>query len=351
MAITVSPAQLETLLEHAIPAGINVLVTGAPGIGKTHILKGATKKAKADLILSHPATEDPTDAKGLPYADIAKGVANFLPFGQLSQAIKAKKRTVWFLDDLGQATPAMQAAYMQLLWGGEVNGHKIPDCVTFVAATNRRIDKAGAQGILEPVKSRFGTIVELETSIDDWSRWAFANSIPPILVAFLRYRPQLLSDFKPTADLTNSPSPRTWERIAQWEALKLPQDVELAAMSGAVGEGAAGEYLAFRKMASQLPNLDGVLMNPKKAPIPTEPSELYAMCMGLARKATVGNFDRVLTYAERLATEAQRGEFGVLLIRDVQRFDEDGAIQHTHAFTQMALGPIGALMDGRDIAA
>jgi hypothetical protein len=354
--IKVKPSQLITLLAAFIKAKVNVLITGAPGIGKSDIIAQAAALAGADLILSHPAVEDPTVVAGLPWLNGAKkDEATFLPFGNLALAIKAKKLTVWDLEDLGQSTPAMQAAYMQLLLAKEVNGHKLSPHVTFVASTNRRTDRSGVSGILEAVKSRFGTIVELEVDVNDWTQWAFANNIPTLMVAFIRYRPELLSKFVPTADLTNSPSPRTWSHVAKIEAMNLPQEIEMAAMGGAVGEGPAGEYLAFRKMAATLPNLDAIILNPQKAKIPSEASELYATCMGLARKATATNFQSILTYATRLYTEGSagipRGEFAVLLIRDVQRFDEDGAIQHTHAFTQMAIGPIGALMDGRDIAA
>ena len=66
-----------------------------------------------------------------------------------------------FLDDLGQAPMSVQAAAMQLILARRINGFKISDKVIFMAATNRREDKAGVTGILEPVKSRFAWIVEL----------------------------------------------------------------------------------------------------------------------------------------------------------------------------------------------
>src|SRR5271156_851581 len=160
-----TPKQLSAFLSRAIPARLPILITGAPGIGKSDIVAAAAVDAKADLILSHPAVADPTDAKGLPWPGKNGTEATFLPFGELAQAIKAKNPTVWFLDDLGQASPAVQASFMQLLLARRVNGHVLPDCVTFVAATNRRADRAGVSGILEPVKSRFATIVELVATI------------------------------------------------------------------------------------------------------------------------------------------------------------------------------------------
>ena len=100
-----TPSQLKAFLVSAIKARINVLITGAPGIGKTEIIDEARREAGADLITSHPAIEDPTDAKGLPWPNNGTGEASFLPFGNLARALKATTLTVWDLEDLGQANP------------------------------------------------------------------------------------------------------------------------------------------------------------------------------------------------------------------------------------------------------
>lgn len=100
------PSELTTLLAGSIPAGLPLLIVGAPGVGKSQIVEAAAKSAGADLITSHPAVSDPTDAKGLPWVAADHESARFLPFGELARAVKATTPTVWFLDDLGQAPPA-----------------------------------------------------------------------------------------------------------------------------------------------------------------------------------------------------------------------------------------------------
>ena len=57
---TVTPKQLEELLSKSIASGNPVLVTGAPGVGKSDIIAHAAQTANADLIISHPVTADPT---------------------------------------------------------------------------------------------------------------------------------------------------------------------------------------------------------------------------------------------------------------------------------------------------
>jgi hypothetical protein len=321
-----------------------ILITGAPGVGKSDIVGQAAELTGAELILSHPAVADPTDAKGLPWPKKDGDEATFLPFGELARALRATVPTVWFLDDLGQATPAVQASFMQLILARRVNGHILPDCVTFVAATNRRADRAGVSGILEPVKSRFATIIELHPDIDSWCNWAIGAGIPPTLIAFLRFRPDLLSDFKPSADMSNSPMPRTWASLAKLEALSLPQQVELAAMAGAVGEGPAAEYIAFRRIYQSLTSVDAILLDPKGCKLPTAPNELYATCTALASKVTDQNLSRIGIYANRLM-DAGRGEFAVLLMRDVIR--RNPKLKYSDAYIRIACGPIGQLISGQ----
>jgi hypothetical protein len=343
--MSVTPSQLTTLLTGYFSIREPVLVTGAPGIGKSDIIAQAATANGMGLLISHPVTADPTDAKGLPWPVQGSDHATFLPFGDLYQAINATSPMVWFLDDLGQASPAVQAAFMQLLLARRVNGHALPECVTFAAATNRRIDRAGVSGILEPVKSRFASIVELETNIDEWSQWAIANGIPYTLLAFLRYRPELLCKFEATADLTNSPVPRTWKHLADVESLGLSLELESEAMSGAVGNGAAIEYIAFRQMARSLQNLDAILLDPSKAAIPSKPDQLYATVVGLASRANETNFARIVTYAQRMYSEADKGEYAALLIRDSQR--RESKVAYTDAYVRMQCSPLGQLLTGK----
>ena len=92
---------------------------------------------------------------------------------------------------------------MQLILARCINEHKLSPYVTFIAATNRREDKAAVSGLLEPVKSRFAAIVELEVSPDDWVIWALNNNMPTELIAFIRFRPDLLDNFQPSKDIVS----------------------------------------------------------------------------------------------------------------------------------------------------
>lgn len=336
------PSELLTFLAHAFTARLPILITGAPGIGKSDIVAQATAQAGADLILSHPAVADPTDAKGLPW--VVDGHATFLPFGELERALRANGPTVWFLDDLGQASPAVQASFMQLLLARRVNGHVLSEHVTFVAATNRRTDRAGVTGILEPVKSRFGSIVELTPDLDEWCTWAIGADVAPELIAFVRFQPDLLCKFTASADLVNCPVPRTWAHVAQILKLRLPQGVQHSAIQGAVGEGAAVEFSAFLRLYNELPNIDQILIDPHSVEIPKAPATLYAIASALASKVTDANFERIAQFGHRML-DAGCGEFAVLMIRD--SITRKPSVTQTQAFIKVATGELGDLISGK----
>ena len=308
-----TPKKLQEILKDAIINREQLLIVGPPGIGKTDIVKYVCKELKADLIISHPAVSDPTDYKGLPFKVSDNSHAEFLPFEETYRAINADKLTVWFIDDLGQAAEAVQKALMQLILGRRLNGQVLSDNVVFVGATNDVGHRAGVTGLLEPVKSRWDSILNLETSLDDWCNWAYDNNQPTELIAFLRTRPELLSAFEPTKAIVNSPSPRTWASIGR-RLVRGQRDFDL--MTGAVGKGAATELMAFLEIINEAPSLDNIILNPKTENIPTKPALRYLVASGLARKSTKENFDRIFQYLERMPQP-----FRVLTIQDAIRRD------------------------------
>jgi len=268
------PSELSAFLSTTLNAQLPVLIKGAPGVGKTDVIKQACDKANNKLIISHPVVSDPVDYKGFPY--VIDNQAHFLPFGDLNQLIQATASTVYFMDDLGQAPAAVQAAAMQLILGRHINGHRVSDYVTFLAATNRKTDRAGVSGILEPVKSRFAAIVELEPDVDDWVKWAIKSRLPPELIAFVRFRPNLLHDFKPSTDLNNSPCPRTVHNVARLMHAGISPELQYEAFTGAAGEGFATELVGFMRVYQTLPDPDAILIDPDRADVPEDPATLFA---------------------------------------------------------------------------
>jgi hypothetical protein len=320
--LTVKPSQLLRILVNAIPDCQNVLITGEPGLGKSEITDQACRIVNAMRVESHPAVEDPTVPGGLPWVSEDKKSATFLPFGALDRVLKSESLCCWNLEDFGNASNATQSGYMQLLLAKRLNNHVLPPHVTFVATTNERSHKTGVTGIMEAVKDRFDIIVKLRADLDDTCNYFMSKGLPEQLIGFLRNRPDLLSDFQPTNDMVKSPSPRGWEKCAKWivKSLegRLDADLQLAAYTGCVGQGAGIELKSQLDHMVSMPDLDEIIKHPKKGAIPSQPSVMYAVVAGLAYKTTVQNFKSIYDYAQRLHAN-KKTEFATVLLRDCFR--------------------------------
>lgn len=333
--------ELSEFLQFAIRNKFPILVKGKPGIGKSDLVDLVAMLTGAELLIGHPSVSDPTDFKGMPFVGVHGNSvlpqADFLPFGDLRKLITATKLTIYFIDDLGQASSAVQAAVMQLILARQINGQKISDYVTFIAATNRKEDKAAVGGLLEPVKSRFHSIVELDVDTEDWVKWALGHNMPTELIAFIRFRPELLDKFVATKDIVNTPTPRTIANIGKMQNAGIPAGLEFEAFKGAAGEAFAAEYTGFLQIFRELPSIEQIILSPDTAPVPEKAASLYALAGALAHRANVNTIQSIVTYIKRLP-----GEIGVAAMKDAMTRDKD--ITSTRGFIQWATDNAGVIL-------
>ena len=294
----------------------NILLVGMPGIGKTALVGMVAKDLGYDLEIFHPVVSDPTDFKGMPwvFTDVnGEQQCVFVAFDQLKRLINAKRPVICFLDDFGQAPGAVQAACMQLLHGGQLCGKKLSKHVRFAACTNRKQDRAGVSGILEPVKSRFHGIFELLPELEPFLAYAATENMSPMLMAFMRHRPNWLTGgddgWQPIADIANQACPRTISHLSDVINLGLTKVVRPTAYAGAVGQGMANEYFAFEELAVNMPDLDVICNNPHGAQIPDEPQIMYAMIGALHSRMDRKNIKNIYTYIDRAFSKELQAVF------------------------------------------
>lgn len=352
--LSLKPSDAAKAVASCVERRENVALVGPPGCGKSSIAAQVAQELHRELIVSLPALEDPTEPGGLPWISADHTHAKKVLFAQAYRVLNSTRPVFWWLEDFGQGEPAIQKAYMQWAQAREIDGNRLPDHVSIGMATNRRTDKAGVSGILEPVKGRF-TLLHLRSDLDDFCNNLFKRGISEyglneeavtVGAAFLRSSPDLLNKFEPTADMTNSPTERNWVSAFAHTMPGLPVHIEQALIGGRVGAGAAATFSAFLAMlrASKAFNLDAILADPMHALIPENTSAQWAVAIGLAGRATEANFGRVAQYGNRLV-EAKLGEFGVLMMRDSVR--RNARIGSTRAWIEMASSPLGQLFTGR----
>jgi hypothetical protein len=295
--------KMQTALAALIKANVPTLIVGQAGHGKSDMVDNVAKQIGYDLIISHPAISDPTDYKGLYYVGDGK-TAQLLPASDLQALISAKKPTVCFLDDAGQAPPSVQAALMQLVQARRVGEHVISKHVSFVLASNRKGDKSGVYNMFEALKSRM-VILNLEYDTNDHVNWLLENEHPIPVIGFVRFRPELISN--PAQDNTtfsNFACPRSIAKIKQIEAMSLDSETEFEIITGAVGQSYATEYAAFKQVFGKIPTIKEIVGNPETCAIPTDLSSKFATATSIPFKIKdAQTLDAVCKYILRWDSE------------------------------------------------
>lgn len=305
------PSYAKIAVQTCLRANVAGVLTGAPGGGKTDVVKEAVTEDGYELLLSHPVIKDPVDYAGLPFANAERTAAEFLPYGDLKVLIDAEKPTVCFIDDVGQALVTVQGALMQLIQERCVNGRKISDKVRYILATNRETDRAGVQRMITPLANR-AIHIPFDTDFNDWRTWAIHSKLYKTVISFIAFKPNLLHVFDPKRAEKAFPSPRSWHIVSKLLAAGLNPDIEFEMIAGTVGEGAAGEFVAYMKVERELPNIDAILLNPRSWKPPKDrPDVLYSVCGSLVERASEQNIGRVCEVIDKFPPE-----FGVLTIRD-----------------------------------
>lgn len=300
-------SQLRVLLQYAFKNNFPVLIKGQPGVGKSDVVEQATNACihsdglPYDLLITHPVVQDPTEGSGIPW--VVDGVVKKLPLANLRRMIEADRPLVVFLDDLGQASPAVQAAYMQLLLARQIDGVAISRYVRFVAATNRREDRASVSGILEPVKSRFNTIVQLDVDANDWLTWARGKGMPKELIFFIDWDKSKLNEFKPTKDIENSPCPRTVAKLGDMINAGIPDEIWFETVAGAVGQSFASGFKFFMDCYLSLPTIGQIVSDPHGTPVPREIQGRFAIASLIMERMDTTNITPLIAYCERLEKE------------------------------------------------
>jgi len=321
------PTLMKETLKRLYGIGRNTVVTGAPGGGKTQTIQQVAVELGCHYIQRHLPTM-PVEDLGVPMVD-KEQLYYKLPDWFPSKGSKWDdgKGGILCFDDRNQAGNDLQKAMANLEQERELHG--IPMCGGWmiVSTGNRASDRAGASRVLGHLANR-ETELELETNLDDWRGWAIPAGVKTEVVSFIGFRPNLLHDYDPQRDGGN-PTPRAWvEGVSDVLGVVSPE-AEYECFKGAVGEGAAAEFVGFMRIFRKLPNPDTILLDPANSNVPDDPATLYALSGALADRASLTNMSKLCAYVARMPAE-----FGVLTISTALRRDAD--LAETDAFNVWA---------------
>lgn len=303
-----------------------ICIEGPPGGGKTTICQEVAQELDIPYVEIHLPTALVEDF-GIP--DVMQSGESFGYKMPDWFPIKgtASDNGILCIDDRNQGNTDLQKVLANLCQARTLHRKPLPPGWMVISTGNRQADRAGANKVLGHLRNR-ETVYELETHLDDWTQWAIDHGVRPEVVSFLRFRPGLLHDYDPQRD--SNPTPRSWVEGVSDVFGTVKPDAEFESFKGAVGEGAAAEFVGFVRIYRKLPNPDNIFLNPDRAEVPTDPATLYALSGAIANRITEGNMDRAVTYCERMPPE-----FSVLAISYACRRDAD--LSNTTAFTKWAI--------------
>ena len=309
-------SEYAALLERSWPRRRRILAVGKPGVGKTFTHRAVCARLGYDYIPVCAPLQSPVKIGGYPRPPTeAGGDATHALFDGIARAFRATGPTVLAIDDLGMAGGETLKAIMDLVQFGRIDNRVLPECVVVTGATNDVGHGADVMGMIEPLKTKWHTIISIECCVQDTVQYGLVGGWPSDLLAFLRNVPDALHDWKPSKSMhIDGATPRGWEYVSEWINMGI-EDSEVIA--GCVGKGRATQYLAFRRLAAELPDIDSVLNDPDGAPVPENPSARYLVSMALASRMTAANFAQVVKYLNRLP-----GMFRAFTIRDAWLADQ-----------------------------
>ncbi len=309
-------------LHALIAARQPTFIWGGPGLGKSDIVRQVAKEKSVALQDVRALLLDAVELRGLPYLSQdhqAKWASpDFLP---------RSGEGILFLDELNAAPPMVQAGCYQLVLDRKLGDYTLPERWSIIAAGNREGDRAVTSRMPTPLRNRF-THLNFEADMQEWCEWAIGAKIRPEVIAFIRFKPDLLSNFD--RDANAFPSPRSWAFVSNILNQSPSSTIEHDLIAGTIGDGAATQFTAFLQTFRNLPNIDSILLNPDQEPVPDNAAAQFAVASALSYRATNTNFDRICKYIKRMPTE-----FSVLCVHDASRREPD--VRHTAGYTQWAV--------------
>jgi len=299
---------LSALVEQKVPT----FLWGAPGIGKSSIVKQIAKKSGISFIDLRLALMDPTDLKGIPFYDKESHTALWAPPAFLPRDGEG----ILFLDELNSAPPSVQSSAYQLILDRRVGEYELPAGWAIVAAGNREGDRGVTYRMPSPLANRF-VHFELEVDINDWKDWAYQAGLDERIIAYISYKSEHLFTFDSKSDKKSFATPRSWEYVANILKSSMRESLLLDSISGAVGSEVAVGFLSFIKVMNKLPNIENILLN-AEGEQSDEVDVLYALSSGIVsaylKNKNEERLDNLLKY-----TLDMKSEFSVMVVQDLQR--------------------------------
>lgn len=260
-----------------------LMVWGAPGLGKSTIIRKVAEEFGIGFIDVRLAQREPVDVRGLPVPDRERKCVDWLVSGEWPREGKG----ILLFDELTAADRSLQVAAYELILDRRLGDlYKVPDGWYICAAGNRVDDAAVAATMSSALANRF-MHVELAGDVEAWAAWAVRNNVHPAVIGFLRFRPECLLRQENENLERGWPTPRSWERVSVM--LRIIPDARenetllRKVVYGLVGNRAGVEFVEYFKLNAEFEDVRRMMLDDSiPVSIPAKIDRKYAFCAGLA---------------------------------------------------------------------
>ena len=246
-------------------ATARISLVGAPGCGKSDIMRQICEENGWGLAIKYMSNMDLCQITGIPCqvkeGDEAKWTRpEIFNFSNLDYKPKNYKEgeniTILFIDDFHLCDRVCQKYMFQLLTYKSINGYHLPKNTAIVLAGNRNTDKALANVIPAPIMNRLA-VFEVTAETTDWLKnFAFKHGVRDDITSFIHTKGDVFLSQTPVESVPWA-SPRSWtflsEQMNSFEKNIGPLTLDNLRIiaTGLIGTEYANEFIAYRELFSK----------------------------------------------------------------------------------------------------
>lgn len=233
------------------------LIIGESGIGKTALAHKLAKENGYHLVTIDANLLKEGEIGGLPTVKNGHTVyATHHKLVEISRSIEEGKRVLLFIDELNRCEHAVQQELMNLILNREINGYKLSENVSIMAAMNPSNRYEGFYESeyqvvdMDPAQEDRFVWLQMESDLKEWIKWGMGKgNIDSDIIEFLSTFPEYLHT--PNSKESLKATPRSWERISK--AYKIYKgkgsnysiNTLLNVVRGNVGESITGDFANY----------------------------------------------------------------------------------------------------------
>lgn len=201
-----------------------VFIVGAPGLGKTAIMKQIASELNIGLLSYTITHHTRQSAIGLPfitkktYLNQEYSITEYTLSEIVASVYEAienqgKREGILFIDEINAVSETLAPAMLELLQNKKFGPHLIPSGWILVSAGNpieyNKSVKEFDAVTLDRVKK-----ITVEPDFDVWKKYAYKLSIHPAIIYFLQVYPSKLFEMQTTPTGIDFCTPRSWEDLS-----------------------------------------------------------------------------------------------------------------------------------------